>query len=181
MRSISCVSAPNAHIRPQYRRPHSTVATTVKTARRYQARLYLKIGRFQSSSAKTFTIEMSWLFMKPRYTTATANVTYFSFDALAEETDQRQGGERAESRQVQRLRADDLPPARRLVFFVCKLPAIGQALAAADAEERGCASEPAGRADGCARSATCVAGDAHSAGKQQRCDERPFVTWRALP
>ena len=77
-RSISCVNAPNAHIRPQYKRPHNTVATTVKTARKYQARLYLKIGRFQSSRAKTFTIEMSWLFMKPRYTTATANVTYFS-------------------------------------------------------------------------------------------------------
>ena len=45
--SISCVSAPNAQIRPQYSRPQSTVDTRVKPANRYQARLYLKIGRFQ--------------------------------------------------------------------------------------------------------------------------------------
>ena len=59
--SISCVSEPNAQIRPQYSRPQSTVDTTVNVARRYQARLYLKIGRFQSTSAKMLTIEISWL------------------------------------------------------------------------------------------------------------------------
>ena len=38
-RSINCVSAPNAQMRPQYTRPHSIVETTVIAARRYHARL----------------------------------------------------------------------------------------------------------------------------------------------
>jgi hypothetical protein len=36
-------------MRPQYRRPHSTVEASVKIANRYQPRLYSRIGRFHVS------------------------------------------------------------------------------------------------------------------------------------
>ena len=36
---MSCVSAPNAQIRPQYTRPHRIVETMVMIASRYHARL----------------------------------------------------------------------------------------------------------------------------------------------
>src|ERR1700680_471146 len=64
--SSSCVRAPYAQIRPQYSRPHSTVDATLNVANRYQARLYLKIGRFHVIRPKTFTIEISWLLKRPR-------------------------------------------------------------------------------------------------------------------
>src|SRR5580700_8227016 len=64
--SSNCVSAPYAQIRPQYSRPQSTVDATVNVANRYQARLYLKIGRFHVIRPKTFTIEISWLLKSPR-------------------------------------------------------------------------------------------------------------------
>src|SRR5438093_13622197 len=74
--SISCVSAPKAHMRPQYSRPQSTVDATVNVARRYQARLYLKIGKSRLRSPKTLTIVMSWLFQNPSRTTQATSVTY---------------------------------------------------------------------------------------------------------
>src|SRR5882724_10092184 len=80
--SINCVSAPNAHMRPQYRRPQRTVDTTVKIASRYQATLYLKIGRSRLIRPKMLTIVISWLFQKPRSTTQAASVTYFSVLSL---------------------------------------------------------------------------------------------------
>src|SRR5882672_7235644 len=76
--SISWVNAPNAHMRPQYSRPHSTVDTNVNVASRYHARLYLKIGRFRSRSPKMLTTEMSWLFAKPSSATHATSVTYLS-------------------------------------------------------------------------------------------------------
>ena len=60
-RSSSCVIAPNAQMRPQYSRPHSTVETTEKMAKRYHARLNLKMGRFHRVRPKMLTIEMSSL------------------------------------------------------------------------------------------------------------------------
>ena len=45
-------------MRPQYRRPHRIVETTVKPKNRYQARLYLTIGQFQSSTLKMLVIEI---------------------------------------------------------------------------------------------------------------------------
>src|SRR5438552_12134333 len=76
--SISCVSAPNAHIRPQYSRPQSTVDTTVNMASRYHARLYLKIGRSRLMSPKMLTIVISWLFQNPSRTTHATSVTRVS-------------------------------------------------------------------------------------------------------
>src|SRR5258708_25075062 len=64
--SISCVSAPYAQTRPQYKRPHNTVETTTNPENRYQARLYLSGGRFRSVSRKTSLIETRLLFVKPR-------------------------------------------------------------------------------------------------------------------
>src|SRR5262245_26425401 len=58
-RSRSCVSEPYAQMRPQYRRPHKIVEATVNTAKRYQARLNLKIGRFRLTRPKMLTIEIN--------------------------------------------------------------------------------------------------------------------------
>ena len=56
-----CVSAPNAQTRPQYSRPHSTVETTTKPAKRYQARLNLNGGRLRSVRRKMSLTEMRLL------------------------------------------------------------------------------------------------------------------------
>ena len=76
--SISCVSAPNAHTRPQYSRPHSTVDTTTKTENTYHARLYLNGGRLRSASRNTSLIDTRLLFMNPMYPTAATSAAYFN-------------------------------------------------------------------------------------------------------
>ena len=48
---MSCVSAPNAQMRPQYTRPQMIVVTTVNTANAYHARLYANGGRLLVSAA----------------------------------------------------------------------------------------------------------------------------------
>src|ERR1041384_7976487 len=76
--SIGSVSAPKAHILPQYSRPQSTVETTVNVASRYHATLYLKIGRSQLTRPKMLTMVINWLFQNPSSTTQATRVTYFS-------------------------------------------------------------------------------------------------------
>ena len=48
-------------MRPQYSLPNSTVVTTENTAKRYQPRLYLKMGRFPPITPKMFTMDNNWL------------------------------------------------------------------------------------------------------------------------
>ena len=65
--SISCVSAPNAQMRPQYSRPQSTVETTTNTAKQVPGEVVLEDRQVPDrATPKMLTIEISWLFENPR-------------------------------------------------------------------------------------------------------------------
>ena len=103
-------------------RPHNTVDTTVKIANIYQVTLYLTIGRFQSMTPNTLTIEMRKLFANPRYTTAATSADVLEALALAEEAEEREGQEERQQHEVERLRPEDLRP--RLDRLLIKTPGI---------------------------------------------------------
>src|SRR5688500_3223697 len=54
------------------------VVTTVKIAKKYQARLWRNTGRFQDVRAKILTTLINWLRANPRYSTATPMVIHLS-------------------------------------------------------------------------------------------------------
>ena len=93
--------------------PTSTVETTVKPAKRYQARLYLKIGRFQREQAEDVDDGDQLAFAKAQIEDRRHQRDVLQPDALAEEATSASADEGGEQHQIGRLRADNLLPARR--------------------------------------------------------------------
>ena len=111
-------------MRPQYSRPHSTVDTTVKPANRYQARLYLKIGRFQSSTPKTLTIGDELALEEAQVERPTpTSVMYFSRTLLRKKLTSARTRTPRTGRGPSAWRGDDVAPSRLLLLLVVELPA----------------------------------------------------------